>query len=126
MDKVRLEANKRVVARLYDEVVYGTGDRTGLIDELIGRDYIAHHNPHVGPGSEGPKAFVELLGPLSKGLGPTAGAEVRYISDRGFVVRQEVRENGELIDVFRVSDGQCREHWAAFRPAAGRDRLSGY
>jgi len=51
---------------------------------------------------------------------------VRYISDRGFVVRQEVRDNGEMIDVIRVSDGQCREHWAAFRPAAGHERLPGY
>lgn len=126
MDKARLEANRRVVARLFDEVIYGTGDRTALIDELIGKDYIVHHHPNVGAGSEGPQAFLELLGPLSKGLGPTSGPEVRYISDRGFVVRQEIRDNGEMIDVIRVSLGQCREHWAAFRPFAGQERLPGY
>lgn len=126
MDKARLEANKRVVARLFDEVIYGTGDRTALIDELIGKDYTVHHNPNVGTDSEGPQAFRELLGPLSKGLGPAPGPQVRYISDRGFVVRQEIRDNGEMIDVIRVSEGQCREHWAAFRPFAGQERLSGY
>ena len=126
IDKARLEVDKRVVARLFDEVIYGTGDRTALIDELIARDYIVHHNPNVGADSEGPRAFLELLGPLSKSFGPTSGREVRYISDRGFVVRQEIRDNGEMIDVIRVSEGQCREHWTAFRPFASRERLSGY
>lgn|SRR5690349_6952307 len=126
MDKTTLEANRQVVTRLFNEVVYGAGDRTALINELIAHNYIAHHNPNVGPDSTGPKAFVELLGPLSEGLGPTPGAQVRYISDRGFVVRQEIRENGELIDVIRVDSGQCKEHWAAFRPADGHERPSGY
>lgn len=126
MDKATLEANKRVVARLFDEVIYGRGDRAALIDELIADNYIVHHNPNVGADSVGPKAFLELLGPLSQGLGPTSSTEVRYLSDRGFVVRHEVRDNGELVDVIRVDSGQCKEHWAAFRANEGHERLSGY
>lgn len=126
MNKERLEANRRVVMRLFDEVVYGSGDRTALIDTLIAKEYIAHHNPLVGVDSEGPQAFKELLASLSGALGPAPSTQVRYISDRGFVVRQEIRENGEMIDVLRVSEGQCREHWAAFRPFEGKERLPGY
>jgi predicted SnoaL-like aldol condensation-catalyzing enzyme len=31
-----------------------------------------------------------------------------------------------LIDIFRVGDGLCREHWDAYRPNPGTVRLPGF
>lgn len=41
------------------------------------------------------------------------------------VVRQEMRTRGMLVDVFRVRNGLCVEHWDAYRPDPGTDRIPG-
>jgi predicted SnoaL-like aldol condensation-catalyzing enzyme len=51
---------------------------------------------------------------------------VNLIAEGEFVVRQEIRTHGLLLDVFRVRDGLLREHWDAFRPDPGTERIPGF
>ena len=115
------ERNKQVVARFFDEVVMGPGDNLDLLDELVAEDYY-QRNPHAGQGREGLRAFFEKLLPL-----PARGPEtVNLIADGDLVVRQAIREQGMLIDVMRVQDGMLVEHWDAYRPNPGTERLPGF
>jgi predicted SnoaL-like aldol condensation-catalyzing enzyme len=125
MSDNHLEQNKRVVARLFDEVFYGPDLNLEVIDEIVADGYI-QHNPLAGQGPEGLKKFVTELLPLPEGLDASGTLEVNYIAEGDFVVRQEIRNHGMLIDIFRVKDGLLREHWDAFRPDPGTDRLPGF
>lgn len=49
-------------------------------------------------------------------------ARSNIIGDGDLVVRQEIRTNGMLVDIFRVRDGRLAEHWDAWRPAKGYER----
>lgn len=51
---------------------------------------------------------------------------MNYIADGEFVVRQELRDHGMLVDIFRVRDGVLVEHWDAFRPDEGTERIPGF
>jgi predicted SnoaL-like aldol condensation-catalyzing enzyme len=119
------EKNKQVVAKLF-EVLYGVGDDLDLLDELVAEDYI-QHNPLAGQGREGVKRFFkEKLIPLPYRLEPR---EVNLIAESEFVVRQEIRAHrysGMLVDIFRVEDGLIREHWDAYRPDPGTERMPGF
>ena len=59
---------------------------------------------------------------------PGAGrtVSVRLFAEGDFVVRQEIRDHGMLVDVLRVHEGRCVERWDAFRPDPGTDRLPGF
>jgi predicted SnoaL-like aldol condensation-catalyzing enzyme len=124
-DPEQLEENKRLVAKVF-EVAYGRGDNFHLLDEVIAEDYI-QHNPDAGQGLEGVKRFFEeVLVPLPDWLDARGTVEVNYIAEGELVVRQEIRNHGMLVDIFRVRDGLLREHWDAFRPDPGTDRIPGF
>lgn len=127
MSDDQLQQNKRVVARLFDEVFHGPGPGLNLevIDEIVADDYI-QHNPHAGQGRDGLKKFVSELLPLPEGLDASTVLQANYIAEGDFVVRQEIRNHGMLIDIFRVKDGLLREHWDAFRPDPGTERPPGF
>lgn len=120
------ELNKSVVARHF-EMVYGDGSDLSPIDRDIAEDYV-QHNPLAGQGREGVRRFfTEVLPlPLTGELDSSGTREVNLIAERDFVVRQEIRENGMLIDVFRLKDGLLVEHWDAFRPNPGFARPPGF
>jgi predicted SnoaL-like aldol condensation-catalyzing enzyme len=122
----RLERNKLVVRRFFEEVVQGTADDLDVVEELVAEDYL-QHNPHAGQGREGLRDFfVHILSlPLSERLDPRETLQVNLIAEGDFVVRQELRTNGMLVDIFRVQNGRLQEHWDAYRPAPGTDRLPG-
>jgi predicted SnoaL-like aldol condensation-catalyzing enzyme len=122
----RLERNKLVVRRFFEEVVQGTADDLDVVEELVAEDYL-QHNPHAGQGREGLRDFfVHILSlPLSERLDPRETLQVNLIAEGDFVVRQELRTNGMLVDIFRVQNGLLQEHWDAYRPAPGTDRLPG-
>ena len=123
MSSEQLEKNKQVVSKLF-EVIYGAGDNLHLLDELVAED--VQHNPNAGQGREGVRRFFQELVPLPYRLEPH---EVNLIAEGEFVVRQEIRAHayrGMLIDVFRVRDGQVQEHWDAYRPDPGTERLPGF
>lgn len=118
--------NKALVERFIREIPYGPGDNLHVIDELVAEDYV-QHNPHAGQGREGLKQFFRDVVPLplTGELGPEGTVAVKLIAEGDLVVRQEIRVNGMLIDIFRVREGQLAEHWDAWRSAPGFDPLPG-
>ena len=119
-----LEANKQLVSRLF-EVIYGTGDNLQILDEVVAEDDV-QHNPLAGEGREGLRQFFQRLVPLPDWLDSRGTVVVNLIAEGEFVVRQEIRTHGLLLDVFRVRDGLLREHWDAFRPDPGTERIPGF
>src|SRR6476620_7870059 len=122
MSDDQLERNKQLVEKVVD-VILGDRDNIEKQNEVIAVDYI-QHNPHADQGLAGVKRFFreelipkKLTEPASQRTG-----EVNVIAEGEFVVRQDVRSDGMLIDIFRVKDGLIREHWDAFRPAPGTER----
>jgi len=117
--------NKAIVTRLFEEVAYPPRPDIDVLDEIIAPDYI-QHNPFAAQGLEGVKRFFEWLTPLPEWLNAGGRLSVNMIAEGDFVVRQEIRTHGMLIDIFRVRDGLCREHWDAYRPNPGTPRLPGF
>lgn len=115
MSDDRSHANKQVVSELFD-LIYGDGSGLDRVPDLVAEDYV-QHNPLVPQGLEGFLSFFRQVVPLP---GRDDPAEVRLIADGDFVVRQETRENGMLIDIFEVRDGKLSAHWDAFRPSAAK------
>ncbi|MBP5935757.1 hypothetical protein F3K43_06880 [Streptomyces sp. LBUM 1476] len=111
--------NKRLVE---DFLAVAHGDLAGLdrLGEFVSADYI-QHNPNIGQGLDGLRTFFAhiLSLPPSERLDPSKKIEVRLIAERDFVVRHEIREDGLLINVFRLEDSLVKEHWDAFRPPPG-------
>lgn len=122
MEPDERERNKQLVRRHF-EMVFGDGSDLSPIDEDVAEDYV-QHNPAAGQGRAGLRRFfTETLPlPLPPELGAEGTLEVNLISEGEFVVRQEIRENGMQIDIFRVRDGLLAEHWDAFRPNPGFER----
>lgn len=119
-----IERNKRVVERFVEEVPLGRN--LDALDELVAVDYI-QHNPHAGQGRAGVRDFfANFHQVLDDGLHPSGTVHVNLIAEGEFVVRQELRDNGMLVDVWRVQGGLLREHWDAWRPAEGHERLPGF
>ncbi|MEU6225232.1 hypothetical protein [Streptomyces sp. NPDC047042] len=115
----RLVRDKRLVE---DFLAVAHGDLAGLdrLGEFVSADYI-QHNPNIGQGLDGLRTFFAhiLSLPPSERLDPSKEIEVRLIAERDFVVRHEIREDGLLINVFRLEDGLVKEHWDAFCPPPG-------
>lgn len=120
-----IEKNKAAVTRLFD-IIYGASlDDIALIDGLVAEDYI-QHNPLAGQGREGLRGFLHKIVPEPKELDPADTLWVNLIAEGDYVVRQEVRRNGMLVDIFRVKDGLLQEHWDAFRFAPDARKIPGF
>jgi predicted SnoaL-like aldol condensation-catalyzing enzyme len=122
----RREANKRVVERFFEQVPNGTVDGLGVLDELVAEDYV-QHNPHAAPGRDGLREFFSyiLTLPVSQRITYEGSLAVNLIAEDDFVVRQDIRTNGMLIDIFRLEDGLLKEHWDAFRQNPGEEPIPG-
>jgi predicted SnoaL-like aldol condensation-catalyzing enzyme len=116
--------NKETVARLF-EIIYGSVEAIPAIDDLVAPDYI-QHNPLAGQGREGLREFLCKIVPEPKELDAAGTLSVNLIAEGDYVVRQEIRTNGMLVDIFRMKDGLCQEHWDAFRFAPGARRIAGF
>lgn len=123
MGSGEVERNRNLVERFFREVPYGPGGNLDVIDELMAEDYI-QHNPLAGQGRQGVKEFFTnvIPLPLTGDLSAEGTLHVNIIAEGDLVVRQEVRRNGMLVDIFRVKDGKLQEHWDAWRPAEGYER----
>ncbi|XPP27117.1 MAG: nuclear transport factor 2 family protein [Leucobacter sp.] len=119
------ERNKRVVERFVEEVPQKRN--LEVIDEVIAEDYI-QHNPDAGQGREGVREFFANFFDevLDTAMHPSGIISVNLIAEGEFVVRQEIRNNGTLTDIWRVKNGMLQEHWDAWRPAEGHERLPGF
>lgn len=127
----KTEENKAVVEKLFNEffVIPMKADRNlSLIDELVHEDYV-QHNPMAGQGREGLRTFLTTLfleiATKRDNLGVKT-LKVVLIAEGDYVVRQELRTNGMLVDIFRVANGQLIEHWDAFRAAPGEEQPFGF
>ena len=81
------------------------------------------HDPRVGDGIGGVRAYIEDLSQNQGGL-----EVVRTLQDGAFVVTQahgEVLGRNEFFDVFRFEGGLIVEHWA-FRAPGGHPNRSGH
>lgn len=120
-----VERNKALVKSLFD-IIYGTSlDQIGRINDLVAEDYI-QHNPRVEQGREGLRKLLVQIVPEPKELKPADCRSITFIAEGDYVVRQEVRANGMLVDIFRVKDGKLQEHWDAFRFAPDARRIPGF
>jgi predicted SnoaL-like aldol condensation-catalyzing enzyme len=115
-----LEHNKKMVARVF-EVIYGDGSKLDEVEDMMAEDYI-NNNP-MADGKAGFRHFFTnvIPLPLTGDLSPEGTISVNMIAEGDMVVRQELRKNGMLIDIYRIKDGLLQEHWDAFRPAEGYD-----
>lgn len=120
-DPEQLERNKEVVQRLF-EVIYGDGTNIDIVDEVLAEDYL-QHNEMVGMGREGFKQFFAAVLPFPYRNDPRT---VTLVAERDIVVRYEERENGLLIDIFRVGGGRLLEHWDAYRANPGTTPPAGF
>lgn len=126
-DDERLLANKQLVAKWFRTVPFGPGTNVNeAVDELVDEGYI-QHNPFAGQGREGVKDFFTNFMPLP--IKVMNGGETLHSSifaEGDFVVRQDIRAEGMLIDIFRIENGRLKEHWDAFRPEVGAKRPRGF
>jgi predicted SnoaL-like aldol condensation-catalyzing enzyme len=119
-----LENNKRLVRELFD-IIYGTSiEAIDRIDALVAEDYV-QHNPRAEQGREGLRRFLNII-VKSPELNPADTHSVTVIAERDMVVRQEMRKEGMLVDIFRVHNGKLQEHWDAFRFAPGARVIPGF
>lgn len=116
--------NKQVIEDFVREVPHG--GNLDALDILVAENYI-QHNPRAGQGREGVRQFFDKsMVDLDRDIHSHPSLYTNLIAEGEFVVRQEMRENGMLIDVWRVRDGQMQEHWDAWRPAEGYERAEGF
>lgn len=120
-----LEQNKALVRSLFD-ILYGSSVKDiDRIDDLVAADYI-QHNPSIGQGREGLRQLLLRIVSGPKEMDPKDTLSINLIAEGDFVVRQEMRTNGMLVDIFRVRDRKLQEHWDAFRFAPGAERIPGF
>ncbi|HEX9416896.1 MAG TPA: ester cyclase [Gaiellaceae bacterium] len=122
-----MSQNKQLVQTFYEEVING-GD-VDKIDELVSEDFVEHEEfPGISPDRDGVKDFFRLL--------RSAFPDVHFtpedvISDGELVASRFTMtgtHEGEFmgvpssgrqvtvsgIDIIRVRDGKCVEHWGQF------------
>lgn len=119
------EKNKRIVDRLFKEVMHeSTSPNLDLLDELVHENYI-QHNPLAGQGRAGLRNFIENVIPTLEGdkeVFQSPLLKINLIADGNMVARQEIRQHWMLVDVFRVEDGWVMEHWEAWHFGPGMAR----
>jgi predicted SnoaL-like aldol condensation-catalyzing enzyme len=115
VSKKIMEANKKAALEFYDLAI-NKKDFDAAV-KLIGDDY-KQHNPLVGDGKEGFKAFLAML----KKDFPDAHSEVkRVFADGDYViihvhsVRLPNTRGRAIFDCFRFDNGKIVEHWDAIQ-----------
>jgi len=115
VSKEVMEANKKAALEFYDLAInkkdYEAASR------YLGADY-KQHNPLVGGGKEGFKAFLAML----KKDFPDAHSEVkRVFADGDYVIihvhsiRLPNTRGRAIFDCFRFDNGKIVEHWDAIQ-----------
>src|SRR4051794_17198111 len=106
-----LENNKKGVAPNHSLFYRTHGDLNfDILDELISEDYV-QHNPHLAQGREGLKEFLKQIYPIPEEFDASHVISSTLIAEGDYVVRQEIRDHGMLIDTYRFENGLAVEHW---------------
>jgi predicted SnoaL-like aldol condensation-catalyzing enzyme len=105
-----LETNKRNVAEFYDLIINKKDFESAR--KFMGARY-KQHNPLVGDGPEGLKAFIRYL----KANYPKAKSEIKKVIAEGDYVVLHVHSSRTpkvqraIIEIFRLENGRIDEHW---------------
>jgi steroid delta-isomerase-like uncharacterized protein len=113
-----------LMQRFYDEVI--GGGNLDLIDELSTEDFVDHEEfPGQPSGREGVKYFVTAM----RDAFPDIKADIGLTLESGDLAAAQVTFRGthkgefmgvpatetaveiETIDIIRIEDGKCAEHW---------------
>ncbi len=122
-----MSEHEQLVQRFYEEVV-NAGD-VGKIDELVSEDFVEHEEfPGISQDREGVKDFFRLLRSgfpdvhftaedvISEGELAAARFTMTGTHEGEFMgvpsTGKQVTVSG--IDILRVRDGKCVEHWGQF------------
>jgi len=112
----REEVNKRVVLAFYEAALNRLDFEEA--EKYLGSMY-RQHNPHAADGSEGLKAFLEML----KKQYPQNHSEITQVFvDGDYVIlrvhnRREPDTRGNaIVDIFRLENGLIVEHWDSVQP----------
>lgn len=133
MSDTEAEQNKEVVRSFFEEL-FATPPKPlndDFLNEIVHENYI-QHNPLAGQGRAGLRKFLlDVYAPsFDTEAGQQAAASpriaVNLIADGEFVVRQEVRKDWMLVDIFRVKNGQLVEHWDALRTEPPMQQWEGF
>ena len=110
-----MEANKKAALEFYDLAINKKDYEAA--SKYLGADY-KQHNPLVGDGKEGFKAFLAML----KKNFPDAHSEVkRVFADGDYVIihvhsiRLPNTRGRAIFDCFRFDNGKIVEHWDAIQ-----------
>jgi len=110
-----MEANKKAALEFYDLAINKKDYEAA--SKFIGADY-RQHNPLVGDGKEGFKAFLAML---RKDF-PEAHSEVKRVFAEGDYVIIHVHslrvpntQGRAIFDCFRFENGKIVEHWDAIQ-----------
>jgi predicted SnoaL-like aldol condensation-catalyzing enzyme len=105
-----LETNKRNVTEFYDLILNRKDFDSAR--KFMGDRY-KQHNPLVGDGPEGLKAFIQFL----KTNFPEAKSEIKkIIAEDNYVVLhvhsfRTPKVQRAIIEIFRLENGKIDEHW---------------
>jgi predicted SnoaL-like aldol condensation-catalyzing enzyme len=111
--------NKAVVLRLYSEA-FNQG-KTGVVNELVGTNYVQHDTSVPGGAAGQIKFFTDIKTKI-----PGAVATVKHSAADGDLVAvhwqasatPEKENTGEaVVDLYRVTGGKIVEHWDAVQQA---------
>lgn len=127
MDDDQAQKNKAIVDRFFKEVMHES-DKPDYdkLPQFVHENYI-QHNGLAGQGREGLKDFLINVAPKlgAEAIFKSPRITINLIAEGDMVVRQEIRRDWTLVDIFRVEDGKLAEHWEAWhfeescpRPAA--------
>ena len=110
-----LERNKQIVREFYDGLI--NKKDWDVVEKHVGKQY-TQHNPTVGDGIVGLKAFFEWRNkefPESYIDLKRVFAEGDYVVCHVHSLRVPGKHEYAAIDIFRLEDGKICEHWDVFQ-----------
>ncbi|WP_416970211.1 ester cyclase [Streptomyces sp. 4F14] len=112
--------NKALVLRFYD-ALFNQGD-LGVVDELVGPEYVDHAPAATGNGPAALKAAVTGIRAANPGMRVRV---VRALAERDLVLLHVDAGAFAVAGIFRVEAGKVVEHWEVMQEVpAGSDMFS--
>ncbi|MPZ14866.1 MAG: hypothetical protein GEU73_10670 [Chloroflexi bacterium] len=116
VDLDRTEANKALVGTFVSQVLQG--GRVDRITDFVSAETYIQHNPHVGDGLDGLRAFLAQL--AGRGEAMVYEKVFKLVGCGNFVTAYSQVKLGAqpyaVFDLFRVDNGLMVEHWDAMEP----------
>jgi predicted SnoaL-like aldol condensation-catalyzing enzyme len=110
-DRLIEEANRRLVANMYERVLKSMD--SSRVDEFFAHDYI-QHNPLAATGAKGLKDFLDWArarAPASEHRVKRLFVDGDYVIAHVHVIINPGERGNAVVDIFRVANGRIAEHW---------------